>query len=395
MTSYTRSMLMFMTAMIIFQIIVVIVADLDRPYWGDEAHFVKTVNSFGEEISIDSLKHYEEMSTPLPFVVYALWGRMVGFEIDRLRLLSILIAMLTYMLFHRLLFESTGSVVASVLGSMFLVAHPYMVGFSIFVFTDMLPIMFLITSLLSIRHDRPWLLGLSLAGALLCRQYFVFLSLAMLAFYVLRLLDKKRTIDIKMIWATVLAHLPVIGLFILWGGVTPDNLIKATYLKYSIGYHPSYFVLYVCLTFLFLLPLLIYRFRTIYLNRLLLLISAAICWVYWIVPVGPALPAVEVGIPTVGLFHKLLRYTLGGASGEHIVFFAAFCLGLPVLLFVFNDTRERIRTHHYDLPLSLNLIVVAFFVVMPFSYLGWEKYFIPLVPTLILRLMLTVHDPLT
>src|SRR5437667_2479703 len=52
----------------------VVLLGLGRPYWGDEAHFVQTIRRFADGITLDTLRHYPEMSTPLPFVLYAVWG---------------------------------------------------------------------------------------------------------------------------------------------------------------------------------------------------------------------------------------------------------------------------------------------------------------------------------
>ena len=109
----------------------------ERPYWGDEIHFVETINRFGKNMGLNTIKHYNEMSTPLPFMLYALWGRIFGFEIHILRILSVIIAVATYILFHWLLFLIFGNIKVASLTSAFLVLHPYMVGFSVFVFTDM------------------------------------------------------------------------------------------------------------------------------------------------------------------------------------------------------------------------------------------------------------------
>ena len=64
--------------------------------WGDEIHFYQTVQQFGQCMGLNTLKCYNEMSSPLPFVVYAMWGNVFGFELGVLRFLSVVIALLTY-----------------------------------------------------------------------------------------------------------------------------------------------------------------------------------------------------------------------------------------------------------------------------------------------------------
>jgi len=65
------------------------------PPWGDEEHYLQTVRLFASGISVELLRTYEEMTTPLTFVVYSLWGQAVGLQTDRLRLLSVVLAALT------------------------------------------------------------------------------------------------------------------------------------------------------------------------------------------------------------------------------------------------------------------------------------------------------------
>src|SRR5438132_14065253 len=72
---------------------------IDRPLRADEPHFVETIVQFGtSRPSLDLLTHYNEMSGPVPFVLYGAWGRMFGFEPFTLRLFSIVVAVATYVL---------------------------------------------------------------------------------------------------------------------------------------------------------------------------------------------------------------------------------------------------------------------------------------------------------
>ena len=77
----------------------------NRPYWGDEAHFVETISQFGKDMNIYTIKHYNELSTPLPFFLYSLWGRIFNFDIQTLRIFSVVIAISTYLLFYKLIFS--------------------------------------------------------------------------------------------------------------------------------------------------------------------------------------------------------------------------------------------------------------------------------------------------
>jgi hypothetical protein len=170
--NYHKSLVLLFVLLLIFEGIVFYFG-VNRPYWGDEIHFVDTINRFGKDMSISTIKHYNEMSTPLPFIMYSVWGRIFNFNIQTLRIFSVIIAFVTYLLFHKLIFSIFNNSKIAIFATFFIVMHPYMVGLSIFVFTDMLAILFIVLSCVSIRNKNPIILLISLACGLLCRQYFI------------------------------------------------------------------------------------------------------------------------------------------------------------------------------------------------------------------------------
>lgn len=154
------------------------VAGIHRPAWGDESHFVVTARIFGEQFGWTTLTHYEEMSTPLPFMLYGLWGAVLGFELGTLRILSLLIAGGTYVSFYRLVRHLGGQGYQSLGLTALLAMNPYMIGLSLFVFPDMLTIGFAILVMRTMLADRPLLAALANALGLLSKQYFLFVTLA-------------------------------------------------------------------------------------------------------------------------------------------------------------------------------------------------------------------------
>jgi len=396
MSSYGKSTALFLIFLFAFQLAVILVGDYIRPewgHWGDEWHFQNTIKRFGEEISFDHLKHYEEMSTPLPFLIYALWGRLVGFELFPLRVLSLIIAVITYLVFHRLLYISIKDKKKVFWGAALLVVQPYMVGFSIFVYTDMMAILFLVLVVMCHFRRRPVLLGICLALAILSRQYMAFLVIAGGVYYLLEHFMTKRRVSLAMLVAAVISVGPFLALAFWWGGLSPDSSLRQRYLSDGFYYHPEVVSLYVSLVFIYLFPLMLYYWRKFY-GGLTVWVVALLGSMYYIIfPVGPSKPSVEVGILTVGLFHRLLRYLVGQGFFEHAVFYVAFVLSMPVLYSLATDLYQRCRQRLFDIKLYLDLTVFAFLAVMPFSYLGWEKYFLPAVPLVIVRILLSRRWP--
>ncbi|HLJ10328.1 MAG TPA: hypothetical protein VKU82_04030 [Planctomycetaceae bacterium] len=361
---------------------------IGRPLRGDEMHFVETILQFGTQpFSLDLLTHYNEMSGPLPFLLYGAWGRLAGFEPESLRLLSVIIAVFTYVVWYRFLRSETASPRLALGGAAFLALHPYMLYLSLFIYTDMLAILCLVGALWAVRRERPVWLAIWLCAAALNRQYFVFATLSAGAHYLARYASRRQRRDVSHLLAVAASALPLAALCFVWGGLCPDGALKRVYLDERAHYHLSSLVLYVSLASLYLLPVLAMRWRDHFSHKRLVLFALGASAVYWAYPVAPSASAVEAGIPQVGMLHQSVHRLLGSAVAEHVMFYAGFTAGLSVVGGIVLDAASRWRTGRIDFQFFLDLTIVMFLAVMPFSYLHWEKYFMPLVPVLILRIL--------
>jgi len=384
--SYQKSLLQLLAFLLVFAGAVTVIG-INRPYWGDEVHFAETVRYFGNEISLNTLKSYNEMSTPLPFVLYALWGKIFGFEIQTLRILSVIIALFTFVSFHYLLFSIFKESKIALATTGFFILNPYIVGLTVFVFTDMLTILFLITCCLAVKNKSPAFFVIASALGLLTRQYFAFLTIAAGLYYVFNYQKTRESRAIKMLFSALLSFLPLLLLFVLWQGLTPDSARKALYLKESLGFRPNSLALYIAQFSIYLLPVILFFWKDIYKDKKMLITSFVISWLYWVFPVAPSTVAIEANIHTVGLFHKVVRSVLG-IQYEHILFFIFFFLGLPIVLAMIKDCYQRIKSPDLDFLLFIDLAILTFLLIMPFSYLVWEKYFLPVVPLAAIYLLL-------
>jgi hypothetical protein len=396
MKNYHKSLIFLCIALLFFEGIIFYFS-MNRPLWGDESHFVNTINQFGKDMSIDTIKHYNEMSTPLPFILYSVWGRIFSFDLQILRIFSVIIALSTYLLFYNLLLSIFKDIKVSLLTTAFIVVHPYMIGLSVFVFTDMLAILFIITSCISIRKQSPIYLSLSLACGLLCRQYLIFFVLTAGLYYLgIYYNYKKRKQDteniIPMLWSCFVSLVPLTILAVLWKGLSPDNdLVKYIYLDDAYRFHPSYFTLYVCQLFIYLVPVILIFWKTFYNNKKTIIFSLIASSFYWLFPVRACKCAIDVNIDTVGFFHKFIRIVFENQFIEDIIFYLAFLMGLPILIFIVKDIYYKWQAKTLDFSFLLDLSVILFLVVMPFSYLCWEKYFLPLLPLVTMRILLTKY----
>jgi hypothetical protein len=364
------------------------VVGIDRPLRGDELHFVETIVHFGTSpLSLDLIAHYNEMSGPVPFVLYGAWGRMFGFEPHVLRLFSIAVALATYAFLYWFLQSESGDARLALGGTAFVALHPYMLYLSLFIYTDMLAILCLIVALAAVRRERPLWLAAALAGAVLNRQYLVFVTLGAGAYTLARYLKRRERRDLVQMLAVAASTLPLAGLCLLWKGLCPDGGLKHVYLEQHTSYHVSSLVLYVSLAAIYLSPVLALRWRTFIPRKSAALAALALSGLYWVFPVSPSPSAVEAGTFQVGMLHQTLHRLSGNELVAQLVFFAGFAGGLAIVGGLVVDSVARWRSGRIDYQFFLDLTVIMFFAVMPFSYLHWEKYFMPLVPILVLRIL--------
>ncbi len=389
--SYTGLYLLFLFA---FQFVLVPVMALDAPVWGDEGHYVNTIEQFGDRLSLELLRTYEEMSGPLPFVLYAAWGNLVGFNLTMLRIFSLLAALVTYILFYRVARTWGLSPERAVIALAILMLNPYMIGLSVFVYTDMLTILFVVFALQGFVTNKVRTMSVALALALLCRQYIVFVSIALIAYQVMQYVLEKDRSALPKIGYLIAAHLPLIALFFLWGGLNPDNDMQQLYARHAFVFHPSFVTTYIAALGAYLLPILVWRWRQVYAKRAVI-ISAVLCWLYWLFPIEAAEPAKHVGTDTVGLLHGWLVERLGGGIGPDIAFFVLFFVGIPIVIHAVAEMGV-IAKRRVIVPQDLwPMLLLAFLIVMPWSYLVWEKYLMPLLPAVILMIIhLDLRKPL-
>jgi len=189
-----------------------------------------------------------------------------------------------------------------------------------------------------------------------------------------------------------LSALPMLSLILLWQGPSPDNSYRHLYVDEGITFHPNFLILYVALLFVYLLPPCLLRLRELYGEARTIVIALVASGLYWVFPVRPSSYVAEQGIDVVGLFHRFLRSIFGDTVMVHVVFSVAFCFGVPIVWCCARDSYQKIRNGKLDLPLFLNLSILTFLIIMPFSYQEWEKYLMPLVPLATARILLLGYD---
>ena len=346
-----------------------------RPPWGDEIHFLETVRLFGLGVSIDLLRAYPEMSAPFTYIVYAAWGQLVGFSTPALRLLSPFIAWATASIwFLFVLRPSLRSPALVLLALATVVLNPYFVGLSVFVFTDMLALLGMAIVTASVQNGRPWIAAIGLAVATCARQYLVFLAPALVA---AAWLATPRTSSTRRFMGAAVAGLIPLGLLvILWDWhLAPAHNVRDMYLSEGVRFDPHALSLYLAAPGAYLLPLVVSVARKASLR--IWLTAAALANFVWFVPIQPSIAQTREGVFTAGFLHRALVAALP-ANLVDVVFAALAALTLAGLIVAGKGVlrwtaRERPRAVVFHWATT-----VAFLVVMPFSYMPWDKYALPL-----------------
>jgi 4-amino-4-deoxy-L-arabinose transferase-like glycosyltransferase len=314
---------------------------------------------------------------------------LVGFDLPALRLLSLVFAFAVYLIFHRLLFELFGVGLTAFLAAAFLMVNPYMIGTSVFVFTDMMTMAFVAALVWAVFHERPLVFFFSAAGALFCRQYAVFLVLAAGTYFLVRMIVRVGRSPAVMIGAAVAAVIPLVSLCALWKGIAPPSGLAYWNPGGGFVYHWDYVSVYVAMSVVYCFPFVLLTWKKFYTDRRLLTYSLAGGLFYLAFPITPSKVTLEqTSHITVGLFHRAVKTLLPISAVEHAFFLVLFILGITVLACIVRDGWMRMKQGDATFALFLDISVVFFYLVMPFSYQNWEKYLLPLLPIFFMRLLM-------
>jgi hypothetical protein len=350
------------------------VAARNQAPWGDEAHFLVTVRQFGDGLSLELLRSYDELSAPLTYIVYAAWGHLVGFETAHLRLLSPALASLMLFAYSRVLAHDGVNTQAS-MGALGVTAlNPYFVGLSAFVFTDMLALLGMVMVWSGVQSGRPLVSAVGLAGATLTRQYSAFLAAAIV---IMAVLANGNTPRQRMRWVAVavVGMIPLGALVMLWGwSLSPVTYLRERYLADGLRFDPHAASLYLAAPGVYLFPLALVTLRQAQWTSWVAGLVVAM-WVV-LVPVQASPAQLGDGISTVGFAHRAFVAVLGDSS--HLGFVVAAIVGSASVTTWFVAEWARWSGHARTTnALFPWLALLSFGAMMPFSFQPWEKYALP------------------
>ena len=247
-----------------------------NPFVDEHLFHLPTIRAFASSFPFFNLKDYPSASGPLPYILWTIFGKIFGFEIWNLRLLTAILSYLCSLIFFTTCREQKRSF--PLLMTLVLIFSPYIFLHSFTIYTSNLTLLW---ELFSLRYFLKYqesksnfdlLLGSVGSLALVfSRQLDIALPAGVLFYF---LMEKSRRKPLSLLSGVV----PIAGLLLLmiyWNGITPPRFqtgflpvlkpVHLTLILTVVGFYFQPFGLYECkklksraAIILLLLPLLLY-----------------------------------------------------------------------------------------------------------------------------------------
>lgn len=365
---------------------------IELPPHGDERHFVETIRSFSASLNFGMIKDYPETTPPLFYVIGAIWAKIFNDSLESLRIFNLLISFVTWQCIYLLLNLFSKNRLHTFLLSLLVVLNPYFLGLSVFVFTDMITIMFGLLAVISLVKEKYYLFILLSTLAILCRQYAIIFPLSAIVFWAAQRLTGKRIAKLNFAGA-VLSILPLLILFSIWGDIAPAAGVKKWIVKNDDVYNISYINTYLTFTIFYISPLFIILLKKTKLNFIDVLAAVVLSVILSFFPISPSKATlVQTDYNTVGYAHLYLVRIFGENTILLKFILGLFLLGgcyftILLLKVFFEDIKnQQITEGNY-----FTLVWLIFLILMPFSYQVWEKYLTIVLPYIIINLFLLLN----
>jgi hypothetical protein len=334
----------------------------------DEEHFWKTteehfVGSFPP--SLDSLRSYPEIITPLSYIIWGQLDRLTSEGIFAGRILNLLfsVSMVTLLAYSR-----RPSSLAGPLAAVGLLLYPYFIALSTHLYTDTIAAFFALFALHA--HARGWLLSsiVLFALAISTRQYLIQIPAAIVLWEAWRIFQgEPRRRELA---SAIAASATLLGWIFFWGGLAPQAGMAAWIPQYPSPMfdvfwfkleYGNYFL--VCVGIYFVIPemLLFRRWPSpqLFRSRSFMLCVLGTACLFLLAP-----PFLSTGFPG-GAFGRFTRWMLPGAVGDIARIVLYYSLALLTALRFFRK-----------IDLGFWIVSIACIMAMK-SQIPWEKYIFP------------------
>ena len=332
----------------------------------DELHFWPTSLLFSHRWAptLANLRSYNELNTPLPFLMFGWVEHCFHQGIAAGRALNVL---LSFLIVLEVGMPRDSGTRSSVIAAAGLLVFPYYLGVSAHLYTDIPAAFFVILGMAAYRARRHCFSATSFALAIACRQYMVAFPIAIALHEFGRSGHKRPRLSEAWI-APLAAAATMLGWFALFGGPAPrvailsQNLPTAQFAKVFPA-HGLYFL--SCVGLYFVLPERILFGRESGFpppRRRDFAIALGLALLFW---AFPPLGNVDYFTPTMGYMDKFVR--LFTSDIWRLVIF--YVLALTACVRFDNLGLEA-------------LLVYANALMMIKAHIAWDKYALPLLAVL-------------
>jgi hypothetical protein len=332
------------------------------PIRADELHFwPASVGLFQNGLpTLEQLRTYNELSTPLPFLVFGgleyvfHGGIIVGRAVNLVSSFAILVIIGAAGKFSLRAFLCAAG----------LLLFPYFALVGTHLYTDPLAVLGTVAGVALYLRARPWGSGVCFILGIACRQYIVAFPLALLARGLLLQARIKQIAVRGDLAAAAVATLSLAAWYALFGGFAPRTALQAQNLAvhffpehglYFLSCIGLYFVVLECILFRSVAPLLAPGPAAIAIAA-----AISVCFLFF-----PPIENVNPPVPTMGYLDIAVRSVL--PTPARIILFWALAM-VAVL---------RFR------PLSIGgLMFYANAALLACAHVAWDKYALPMLATL-------------
>ncbi|MBV9310815.1 MAG: glycosyltransferase family 39 protein [Solirubrobacterales bacterium] len=197
----------------------------------ERVYHLPLIHRFSQQLPFPDLVHYHAAQTPLFHLLMAYVGKVIGYEVWRLRLLEALISYLAALVLYALLVRRRAlRQQTALLLSLLFALSPYVYGTSFRVMTDNLALLLVIVALERFEAYRksarlaPFVVGaISVTASVLTRQSMAFMyGVAVLYALIAPLRTRSAAANVaRAAPVLAIAAAPVAALFAVWHGLVP------------------------------------------------------------------------------------------------------------------------------------------------------------------------------
>lgn len=271
---FSRKLYTSLFLFVLYVIIFFLKENFTVKLYQDEFHYLPTAVFFSHEPipSIDLLKSYNELNTPVPFILGGWVVHIFGENIQYLRLLTFGVSFLLLMLF---VWNSPAGSKRFWLCLIGLMAFPNYYLCSVYYYTDIFAWMFLLGGIIAYIKKNHWAGLILFVAAISCRQYMLAFPAAIVGYELLGVFRissgikdfvTKLFADKTWVYYTI-AFLSIVPWFLLWNGPAPAAVMAEQHydsdklVQYNLGY-----VMYasVCLAVYYVIPEVLITRKTSY-----------------------------------------------------------------------------------------------------------------------------------